>query len=298
MQHAYEASVVVCTRNRRRLLEENANSLLAQRHHSFEIIYVDGNSTDGAQEFLEQLKNENPDAVRVVETGRAGPGPARNDGVRIARGKYLLFLDDDATAPPDWIEKMLALRRKHDCEVLCGGVNPYATESPVERYLHYRMITQLGAEPRQINAAPTLNMLVERDAFDSAGGFRDVYLPAAEDWDLCYRLRQRGARIFFDPGVAVVHRYRSDRAEALQTIAAAGAAGVYVARLQGRNTAAYTLYSLLRCALSPLWVARRYPLGLYALALRAEWVFAASRARAYARMLAGKPVFQPSSDSE
>ena len=64
---------------------------------------------------------------------------------------------------------------------------------------------------------------------------------------------------------------------------ATGAAGVYVRSLQGRSAAAYTAYSLARLAASPAWVAWRYPLELYALALRMEWIF---------RMVAGAGVWQ------
>lgn len=207
MDQACEASVVVCTRNRRDLLEENAKSLLVQRHPSFEIICVDDGSTDDTPQLLGKLRGQHPGLIRVVRTEHKGPGPARNAGAAVARGKYLLFIDDDATAPPNWIADMLRLRKEHDCAVLCGGIQPYSIESPIERYLHYRMMTALGHKPREIKSAPTGNLLIERSLFEAAGGFRDLVLPAAEDWDLSYRLRRQGARICYDPAAAVVHRY-------------------------------------------------------------------------------------------
>jgi glycosyltransferase involved in cell wall biosynthesis len=298
LDHACQASVVVCTRNRRPLLDENAQSLLAQQHPSFEIIYVDDGSTDGTPQFLERLRAQHPGLIRVVRTDHCGPGPARNAGAAIARGNCLLFIDDDATAPPNWIAEMLRLKEKHDCAVLCGGIRPYSMESPAERYLHYRMMTALGNNPRDLKSAPTGNLLVDKAVFDAAGGFRDLFLPAAEDWDLSYRLRRQGARIFYDPAAAVVHRYSPDLARAQRAIRTTGAAGVYIARLQGRSPAAYTAYALLRLAASPILVARRYPPGLYGLALRMEWLFASSRARAYLRMMLGKPVFQEAKNGD
>ena len=289
---------MVCTRNRRDLLAANAQSLLAQRHPSFEIIYVDDGSTDDTPQLLDELHARHPDLIRVVRADHKGPGPARNSGAAIARGQYLLFIDDDATAPPDWIAEMLRLRKLHDSAVLCGGIQPFSMESPVERYLHYRMATALGHNPHEFKFTPTGNLLVERAAFEAAGGFRGRFLPAAEDWDLSYRLRRQGAKMFYDPAVAVVHRYSTDRARAEQAIRATGAAGVYVARLQGRSAAAYTIYALLRFAASPLLVAQRYPLELYWLALRMEWLFASSRARAYLRMLLGKPAFQEAKNGD
>jgi glycosyltransferase involved in cell wall biosynthesis len=298
VDQACEASVVVCTRNRRGLLEQNIEALLAQRHPSFEIIYADDGSTDDTPRFLDAAQARRPGLIRVVRTNHRGPGPARNAGAAIARGKYLLFIDDDATAPPGWIAEMLSLRDRRGCAVLCGGIEPFSMESPVERYLHYRMMTALGHNPHELKSAPTGNLLIDRAAFDAAGGFRDLFLPAAEDWDLSYRLRRQGARIFYDPAAAVVHRYSPDRARAEQAIATTGAAGVYVARLEGRSPAAYTAYALLRFAASPVLAAQRYPRDLYWLALRMEWLFARSRVRAYVRMLLGKPVFQEPSASE
>lgn len=289
---------MVCTRNRRDLLAANIESLLDQTHPSFEIVYVDDGSTDDTPQLLDSARARHPGLIRVVRADHKGPGPARNAGAAIARGQYVLFIDDDATAPPDWIAEMLRLRKQHDCTVLCGGIQPHSIESPVERYLHYRMVTTLGCNSHEIKSAPTGNLLVERTAFEAAGGFRDLFLPAAEDWDLSYRLRQQGAKMFYDPAVAVMHRYSTDRARAEQAIRTTGAAGVYVARLQGRSAAAYTAYALLRFAASPLLVAQRYPRDLYWLALRMEWLFASSRARAYVRMLLGKPAFQDATASE
>lgn len=298
MDQVCEASVVVCTRNRRGLLAQNIESLLAQRHPSFEIIYVDDGSTDDTPKLLDKTQAQHHGLISVVRANHRGPGPARNDGAAIARGKYLLFIDDDATAPPDWIPQMLRLRHAHHCAVLCGGIEPFSLESPVERYRHYRMTTALGHKPRELKSAPTGNLLVERAAFQAAGGFRNLFLPAAEDWDLSYRLRQQGARIFYDPAVAVIHRYSPDLARAQRAIIATGAAGVYVARLQGRSAAAYTAYALLRLAASPVLVPQRYPVDLYGLALRMEWLFATSRVRAYVRILLGKPVLQEPAASE
>jgi len=289
---------LVCTHNRRDLLAQNIESLLAQRHPSFEIIYVDDGSTDDTPQLLDTVQAQHPALIRVVRTDHKGPGPARNAAAALARGQYVLFIDDDATAPPDWIAEMLRLRKEHDSAVLCGGIEPFSMESPVERYLHYRMRTALGHKPHELKSAPTGNLLIDRAAFEAASGFRDLFLPAAEDWDLSYRLRQQGARIFYDPAAAVVHRYSRDLARAEQAIRTIGAAGVYVARLQGRSPAAYTAYALLRFAAGPILVAQRYPLELYWLALRMEWLFASSRARAYVRMLLGKPVFQEPTASE
>ena len=256
-------------------------------------IYVNDGSTDETGAILEDYAARHPERISLLHTGGLGPGPARNAGVAEARGEYIFFIDDDATAPPGWISGMLGRRELHGCDVLCGGIEPFSMDTIVERYLHYRMMVPLGHEARRLRAVPTVNMLLPRALFLEVGGFRDEFLPVADDWELCYRLDQAGAIIFYDPAEAVVHRYRADRAAAEKRLAAMGATGVYVCRGRYRSTTAYTAYSLLRFLASPFWLPRHYPKDLYLFALRMEAIFCFSRLAAYARTLLGRPGLWP-----
>jgi glycosyltransferase involved in cell wall biosynthesis len=282
-------TVVVCTFNRADVLRENIASVMAQGGADFEAVYVDDGSTDATPEVLARAREQHGDRLRVVRTPNCGPGPARNAGVAEARGEWVLFTDDDATAPPGWVATMLERAEARGCDVLAGDIEPFTSAHPAARYEHHRMQIALGPRPRTLRAAPTGNLLIRRALFERVGGFADEPLPAAEDWELSHRLHQAGAAICYDPAAAVIHRYKEDWAAVYRRLRLSGAVGVHIAARRYANTAAYVGYSVARALASPAWCLWRYPLGLYPRAVHLEWVFAAARVRAYLRSLRGLP---------
>jgi glycosyltransferase involved in cell wall biosynthesis len=276
------ATVVVCTYNRARLLPENVDAVLAQEGVEYEAVYVNDGSTDETAAVLDRYAAAHPH-LRALHTANGGPGAARNAGAARARGEWLVFLDDDALPPCDWLRTMLKRRAHHDCRVLCGGIAPYALDTPAEQYLHYRMQRSLGRRARRVRAAPSGNLLAGRALFEKVGGFAETRWGAAEDWDLCLRLRAAGEAIVYDPAATVRHRYQRDWDAALARVRAMGRTGVVMTRAHGGNSHAYVAFNLLRWAASPVWTAWRYPPGLYAAALRMETAFMMARLREYVR---------------
>jgi len=285
-----KVSVVVATYNRADILAENIESVLNQDFDSYEVIYVDDGSTDDTADVLAEWSGRSSLSFQVVLTENIGPGPARNAGVAVARGEYVLFLDDDATVPREWVRTMVERCEAHGCDVLCGGIDAYSIEEPVAHYLHLRMQTTLGSAVKELKAAPSGNVLIRRSAFTDVGGFSEERLPAAEDWELSFRLREAGARIMYDPAVAIVHRYQSEVEPALRRMRTAGAVGVYLAKRMHGSPFLYTLYSSVRCEFSPFWIPFYYPPSLYLLAWRMEAAFGMARFGAWVRLVRGKPV--------
>jgi glycosyltransferase involved in cell wall biosynthesis len=285
-----KVSVVVATYNRADILAENIESVLNQDGDSYEVIYVDDGSTDGTADVLSEWSGRSSVPFQVLRTENVGPGPARNAGVAVARGEYVLFLDDDATVPRDWVGTMVERCVAHGCDVLCGGIDAYSIEEPVAHYLHLRMQTTLGPAVKELKAAPSGNVLIRRAAFNDVGGFSEECLPAAEDWELSFRLRESGARIMYDPAVAIVHRYQSELAPALKRVRTTGAVGVYLAKRMHGSPFLYTMYSLARCEFSVFWIPFYYPPSLYVLAWRMEVALALARFGAWVRLVRGMAV--------
>ncbi len=286
-KRAPAAAVIVCTWNRASLLSENIASILRQDADDWEAVYVNDGSTDNTAAVLAEAVADHPDRIRCITTENRGPGPARNRGVQAVRADYILFLDDDATAPPGWIRGMLAARERRQARALCGGILPHRIETPAERYLHYRMQTTLGPRPKILRGAPAGNLLVERALFEAVGGFPELRLPAGEDWALSQRIRAAGARIHYDPAAPVVHRYDRDLERVRAVVRRMGAAGVDLQRLAGRPPAPYVALSTLRSIAAPATIPLHYPPDLYLTALRMEWAFARGRLAAYFAASAG-----------
>jgi GT2 family glycosyltransferase len=204
-------SVVVCTLDRCASLRRALEGLARQTFRRFEVIVVNGPSSDGTAELL----SGHP--VRVGTCSEAHVSRSRNIGVRMAAGDVFAFLDDDAVPEPDWLEQLagayedptvaaaggpvfdVPLGRIEWAICTCtreGAVNTHS-EPPAERYLGP------GADPFLYLAG--CNMSVRRSALRRAGAFNPELPYAYEDVEACMRLVDAGARIAWVEAALVRH---------------------------------------------------------------------------------------------
>ena len=109
-----EVSVIIPTYNRRAMLLEAIDSVLAQSVDSFELIVIDDGSTDGTAEQLTRLA----ETIRIERIEHSGPAAARNRGVAMARAPLIAFLDSDDLWSPTKLERQLAFMRANpDCAI-------------------------------------------------------------------------------------------------------------------------------------------------------------------------------------
>ena len=102
-----EVSVIIPTYNRRAMLLEAIDSVLAQSVTAFELIVIDDGSTDGTAEHLTRLGK----TIRIERIEHSGPAAARNRGVALARAPLIAFLDSDDLWAPTKLERQLAFMR-------------------------------------------------------------------------------------------------------------------------------------------------------------------------------------------
>jgi GT2 family glycosyltransferase len=198
------ASVIICTYNRSPLLGRVLRSLAYQSVSSdeFEIIVVDDGSTDGTARLCAIIRGELPN-MRYISTGKnLGLGCAENIGVRSARGKYLLFIDDDCIAQKDWVEGQTAALERQP--VVAGAI-----ASPASSYIklchnlsqfHAFMKRRKTAEMESLAGA---NMGLRPSVLRDLGGFDEK--SKAPDWELMLRARSKGYPIYFAPEAVVLH---------------------------------------------------------------------------------------------
>lgn len=128
-------SVVVPLYNKRSTVERTIDSVLAQTYADFELIVVDDESTDGGAELVE-AKYRDP-RIRVHRQANAGPGAARNQGARLARGKFVTFLDSDDDWRPELLERAVAALEAHpECAVFTSAF--YLEPEHVDRWVELR----------------------------------------------------------------------------------------------------------------------------------------------------------------
>lgn len=131
-------SVVVPFYDVEAYLGECLESVAAQTHRDLEVICIDDGSTDGGAAVAREFAEEDP-RFRVVRQRNAGPGAARNAGVRLATGRYLAFLDGDDLLHPDAYAPMVRSLESSGSDFATGrierltsvGLRPSPTFAPI-----------------------------------------------------------------------------------------------------------------------------------------------------------------------
>jgi len=115
-------SVVVPVYNAKKYLGQAIGSILGQTFKDFEIILVDDCSTDGTYAYMHSLWGDNPRVCIVQNPRNLGPAAARNYGMRISRGKYIAFMDNDDCYHHDFLSNLYELAEAHQADVVsCMG---------------------------------------------------------------------------------------------------------------------------------------------------------------------------------
>lgn len=206
-------SIVVPTYRRRDALARclEAIEALDFQRDRFEVVVVDDGSPTPPADLVASL--DPSIEAQLVCARHGGPATARNTGARLARGRYLVFTDDDCMPRPDWLRSIDRLTSNGSRPVAYGGRvinvlgdNLCATASQgIVDYL-YEYFGEHTA-PRRFFTSN--NLVVPRDDFLELGGFDETFtLAAAEDRDLCERWLDAGKGLHFASQVVVDHAHR------------------------------------------------------------------------------------------
>lgn len=206
-----ELSIIIPTFNRKERLLRLLRSLdgAASEGLAFEAVVVVDGATDGTAASLQTLQTTYPLRVRVQEN--RGPAAARNHAIAVARGRLLLFLDDDVVPAPETIARHLSRHRADPLAVVIGPMvaPPDRRMAPWLEWEAAMLQKQYAAmeaghyapTPRQFYTA---NASVARAHVERVGGFDERYR-RAEDVELATRLDALRLHFCFDPRAAVWH---------------------------------------------------------------------------------------------
>ncbi len=209
------ATVAVVTYERPAFVARCLDHLLAQTHQPLEIIVVDSSPDDQTARLVRQRYP----MIRyaVCSAGVGATATARDISYRMASGEVLAFVDDDAFAEPEWLEKLLV----HFDDPVVGGVGGrQIRQQPGELEEGVDAIGQLqsdgiltgnfAADPGHTVTVDHLlgaNMSFRRSVLDQIGGIRDGYRGTCmrEETDLSLRVAHAGYRLVYTPDAVVEH---------------------------------------------------------------------------------------------
>lgn len=127
-------SVIVPVYKAEKYLNECVESVLKQTFKDFELILVDDGSPDSSGKICDKYAIRD-NRVQVIHQKNSGVAVARNSGLEIARGEYVIFMDSDDYIDSDMYESMIKITEKYNCDlVICDCIKEF--ENYRELYTH------------------------------------------------------------------------------------------------------------------------------------------------------------------
>lgn len=203
-----------------RAVEERAT------YRNVEFVIVENNSTEQETfDYYEKIRKEFPNVRVVTWKGKFNYSAINNFGVRVTKGDYLLFLNNDTELiAENFIEEMLGYCQRSDVGAVgarllyqdgsiqhagvvvgFGGIAgaAFVGQSKYQvSYFHRAMSAQ------DYSAVTAACLMTKREVFDRAGGFSEDLAVAFNDIDYCMKVRAQGKLVVYNP-YAVLHHYES-----------------------------------------------------------------------------------------
>lgn len=242
-----KCSVIVATYTTGRLeeLRKCLKSLQKQTTLPDEVLLI----LDPFRELIDFYSNElNGEEVKIVVSEGFGLSSARNTGIKASTCEVLVFIDDDAYAQENWLEKILENFRDEKVWVVGGKIIPeFEIKRP--RWFPEELNWIIGCTYKgmpdnktEIRNPIGANMAFRREVFEKVGFFETSVgrigkkLLGSEETELCLRLKKEcpNARIIYDPGAVVFHRIPKERMKISYVLRRAYYEGVSKAILSSR----------------------------------------------------------------
>ncbi len=180
-------TVNILSYNRKNELQHTLQKVFAQDYNNIEVIVVDNNSIDGS---AEMVKTEYPD-VRLIELQKNIGIAGWNEGAKIAKGEYLLFLDDDSYAAKKTLSSILPMCEKN--KIIALDIR----DSDGKR-----------STPQELQLIPTFigcGVIIPQDVFRELNGFEPLLFLYGHEEEFSMRAVQKGYTLQFIPKMVVYH---------------------------------------------------------------------------------------------
>ena len=218
-------SIVLCTYNNADSLEitlKQLTNLNCQEQKLHEIIIVDNNSPDHTAAVVQKYTHLDNSAFHYYFEQKQGLSHARNTGLVQARGKYILFTDDDAEIYPHWLDAYIGIIRAHSPDCLYSKIN-IIWDSPQPWWflpayipcfvgLDYGNtlidVVDIHHEFYGKNFCVQKSLLQELGGFDPKLGRQGTKLAAGEETLLYRKLIETEKKVIYFPDAEVGHRLK------------------------------------------------------------------------------------------
>ena len=193
------------------------------------MIVIDNNSSDNSIAFL---KPRFPFVNFIENAANIGFSKACNQGLAIAKGKYILFLNPDTIVPEDCFAKCIGFLSSNQDAGACGikmldGSGKFLKESkrsfpsPItslyklfglsrlfprsKQFSKYHLGHLDNKETHQVDVLAGAFIMVKREVLDKTGGFDETFFMYGEDVDLSYRIQEKGYHNYYFADSSIIH---------------------------------------------------------------------------------------------
>ena len=201
-------SIIIVNYNGKILLEKCLESLFKVNYDNFEVILIDNNSTDETIDFI--TKNY-PSVIVIKLDSNKGFAEPNNIGSKIAKGDYLLFLNNDTVVTPNFISELVNVMESDEKIAICQSLllKPDGAIDSSGDFIDklgvvYNSKTKTD-EIRIISSARGASMLIRNSVFKQLDGFDEKFFVSFEDVDLGWRAWILGYRVMVVPKSIVYH---------------------------------------------------------------------------------------------
>ncbi|MDR1683366.1 MAG: glycosyltransferase family 2 protein [Candidatus Symbiothrix sp.] len=216
-------SIIVCTYNRAEYLKRTLQCIVEQTYSPeyFELLIVDNNCSDGTADVCQSFIAQHPTLkIRYLKEKQQGISYARNLGVNEAQGVWIVFLDDDETVKPDFLQQLDDFSEEYlQAELISEPVQPVYETAPPDWMSPYmlRLLTGAYNKGRSVkivgrkdypgtgHAVFKRYLFLRYGAFNTDLGRKGNSLMGAEDKDFFLRLIQNNVRCYYVPKAVVFH---------------------------------------------------------------------------------------------
>ncbi len=195
-------------------LQRCVDALKAQTFADWQAVIWDNGSTDKA---VKELTVD--DRFRVIShPENLGFAAANNRAAALSSSPFIVTLNPDAFAEPEWLERLVGAARVYgadavaslqlhepDPNVLDGAGDCMSIAGIAWRGGYSHRVTSAPTEPMEIFSPCAAAALYRRSTFEALGGFEERFFCYYEDVDLGFRLRLSGGRSILEPGAVVRH---------------------------------------------------------------------------------------------
>lgn len=212
-------SALIVMRNERNYIEPSLMSFVNQTYPKdrYEIIVIDGGSTDGTLDIVHRIIQENTTdsfIIRIIDNPKRILASGWNLGIQAAKGEYVIRIDAHAEAASDFIEKSVNTMLEVDAACVGGKLDSIPVDGD-DLLVSKVLSSSFGVGNSSFRVSDTAGYadtavygLYRKSVFDEVGFF-DERLVRNQDIDLHSRIRKAGYKFYFNPEIRSIYHTRS-----------------------------------------------------------------------------------------